>query len=534
MKRLFLAIAFLCCAQAHAACTGSGLSWSCPAGATYSDVNTMIGSATDGAVATFAAGAYTWSGNVALSMSKGITLICASTPLSVGASTTAPCTVTLSAQVGTTALTGTNNHFYRISGFTFSEPNSAGLFLLYFDTVSNGSGTMSQLRIDHNTFQLTAGDTAIFFGDTSSTGGYYYGVTDHNSFTSPVTVNWIEWIGNGPVSPPTSTLGTSQNMFIEDNAFATITENVNNGSCLDGWGGASFVFRYNKVTDCIISLHGVTHAGGPENLEAYGNAFIQDSGSNVQDCYRCIHHQGSGTMMFFNNALTPYSGHNADAISILNYRDAAWSGSVGSGTYSIDGGVQACDGTIASQSFAGITFSDGNRSLTSTWYGYPCWHQPGRDFGGNYKPIYGWNNYWTDTLAEVSIHEDAPGGTPPPSCTAQPGGTCDYTSIHMLANRDWYNAVSASAQSNATTPFNGTTGAGFGTFANRPATCTTNSTESGAGVGYYATDVGSLYTCSATNTWTVYYTPYTYPHPLTNTTVAPSGTFFSWMQERIK
>ena len=58
---------------------------------------------------------------------------------------------------------------------------------------------------------------------------------------------------------------------------------------------------------------------------------------------------------------------------------------------------------------------------------------------------------------------------------------------------------------------------GFGTLANRPTTCTTNSLEPGGGVGYFATDQGAsgtLYRCSATNTWTVHYTPYAYPHPL--------------------
>jgi hypothetical protein len=65
-----------------------------------------------------------------------------------------------------------------------------------------------------------------------------------------------------------------------------------------------------------------------------------------------------------------------------------------------------------------------------------------------------------------------------------------------------------------------------GTLANRPATCTT-------GQGYWATDQsttdltgvvgvdpatpidGTLYKCTATNTWTSYYKPYTFPHPLT-------------------
>jgi len=61
---------------------------------------------------------------------------------------------------------------------------------------------------------------------------------------------------------------------------------------------------------------------------------------------------------------------------------------------------------------------------------------------------------------------------------------------------------------------------GYGTLASRPATCTT-------GVFWFATDQGSWntaagtpggqgigYKCTATNTWTAYYTPLTYPHPL--------------------
>ena len=73
--------------------------------------------------------------------------------------------------------------------------------------------------------------------------------------------------------------------------------------------------------------------------------------------------------------------------------------------------------------------------------------------------------------------------------------------------------------------FNGTSGVGCGTLAARPATCTT-------GVGYRATNQsctdtsgmvgrrpstpisGTLYKCTAPNTWTAYYTPYQYPHPL--------------------
>ena len=78
----------------------------------------------------------------------------------------------------------------------------------------------------------------------------------------------------------------------------------------------------------------------------------------------------------------------------------------------------------------------------------------------------------------------------------------------VIQNRDWYTeSQNQSAQTSPTSPFNGTSGVGHGTLANRPTSCTT-------GVGYWATDQSELYLCTATNTWTASYTPYTYPHPL--------------------
>src|SRR5262249_27004183 len=101
-----------------------------------------------------------------------------------------------------------------------------------------------------------------------------------------------------------------------------------------------------------------------------------------------------------------------------------------------------------------------------------------------------------------------------------------YVDSHIVSNRDYYNAVSASAQTSATSPFNGSTGMGFGTVAKRPATCTHTTAPNGentGGVGYFATDQNTLYRCSATNTCTAWTLPYTYPHPLQGGGGLPTG-----------
>jgi hypothetical protein len=347
----------------------------------------------------------------------------------------------------------------------------------------------------------------VAFADDASV-LYTFGVMDHNTLNSPASVQLLLMIAGTNTHPMPSALGTGNNFFVENNNL-NITTMTNAGlSCVDSWGSARMVFRYNTYTNCLWAAHGVSHAGGPDSIEFYGNNATVNAGSvgqGFQDGYRMVHHQGSGEFVAFNNTFTAYSGKNSSVIEMLHYRDYP---------NGIDGGLPGdasqCNGLVSALVDA-VFLSDGNRQPIGSNEGYPCWRQPGRDPAtGNYMPMYAWNNKWSDTQAQVPLNvPDGGYGSP------------DFYSQHMQNNREWFNAVSASAQTSPSAPFNGTTGMGFGTLANRPTSCTTSSESAfgkgAAGVGYFATDVGAqgtLYTCSATNTWSVYYTPYAYPHPL--------------------
>lgn len=536
MRRLLLFLIFAI--PVHATCTGSGAAWTCASGSTPAQIQAAI-TASSGTTPTitFAAGTYTLNASVDLiKATSGVTLICATAPLTQGAATSSPCTLTLSSNFGMSDWTGTNSNFFRISGFQIRRSGSGFAVWVGYSCAtypSPCSGILTQLRVDHNTFDQGAESVGVFVGDNDS---YYqvFGVIDHNIQTS-TTTQWgagagsgaiLNWIGGTNPSPMTGQLGSGNNLFVETNIIDYRPSGITDAGegCMDSWGGAAIVFRYNTVYDALCTAHAVTHGGGPNNVEFYKNTTTLDSGSvsaGVQDCYRSFHHQGANTIVVWANSCTPYSGHNSSVWEVISYRDYAFDngGTPGSGCCSIDStGFPATDGFQTSP-------PDGNRAPTSTYYGYPGWHQPGRDTNGTYKPIYAWQNVFGDAFTAPNngginfVNHFA--GTLPPGCTSQPAGTCDYSGAHNVQNRDWYNPTAATAQTTPTAPFNGTTGMGFGTLANRPTTCTTSTetafSHGAAGVGYYASDVGAqgtLYTCSATNTWTVYYTPYTYPNPL--------------------
>ena len=195
------------------------------------------------------------------------------------------------------------------------------------------------------------------------------------------------------------------------------------------------------------------------------------------------------------------------------------------------------DAPIGESSWAGFNNGDSYEIIRST----SCADQAGRG-QGNYI-----SGYPTPTPASAlnealdPIYEwdDASASTSSQFGSSYSGG--------ILQNRDFYTdnwigggLSGPTAQTSATAPFNGSTtcsagsgnytcGVGFGTLSNRPTSCT-------LGVAYFATDQGNwnssgngfgqgqLFKCTAPNTWTLGYTPYTYPHPLASGSTSTGST----------
>lgn len=465
-KSLVVAAILLTVLPAFGTCSGSGTSWTCTSGTTPAQVNTVIGSATDGAVVTFASGTYTWTSTMTPDLTKGITFICPS----------GPCTVTSSGNTAFGFTSGSSSKLYRISGFTFTSAGG----LVWTCPAGGCNGTISTFRFDHNTCSGIGASTTVITVGENTAKQYVYGSIDNNTFSSASSFAMTQIIGAADASAPASQQGTGNNLFIEDNTISVTTMSDAGTGAVDGWGPmAGMVFRHNTVTNALVTIHSAEtvggHANGASNWEVYGNTVIATGGSDVPDGYRLIHHQGSFEELFFNNNFTSNTEPmNADALSIAADYPPQYTGA------------------------------------------YPTSLQPGRDYHATLMyPVYAWNNRDTANSNKVPAGDEA--------------GEANFA-----ANRDYYDETGKGPQTTSSAPFSGSSGMGFGTLANRPASCTPTpsvlSQDVGrGGVGYFATDVGpqgtgggTLFGCSATNTWAVRWAEYQYPHPTQGFSVYPT------------
>lgn len=416
---------------------------------------------------------------------------------------------------------GAASTYFRMTGITVQGGNIGSASNNKYNCIVNFSGRSQNFRVDHSHFNNNTYSPATA-SSMVRVGGSIEGVMDHDVidllesnayFTSAngiQTFNDIgdsigNIVGDGAWATPTG-WGTGEFLFMENDQF-------NGGYPNDCTVAGRFVMRYNMFNTASTSTqtHATKSGAGPirgcRGYEYYHN-YIEHSGSEGD---AALGSKG-GSALVWGNTMAPnayYNSYGADT-------DRQSGDETETNT---PNGWGYC-GTAANSNGVGSAW-DGNISAS---IGYPCLDGLGRGqtvqvLNGQYFPLR--LNSATGTIAwphqylePIYLWMNSFGSAP-----------VSIRDTSTMPNIDIFSDNSS---------FNGTTGTGYGLLSARPSSCkagpggTYYTSPTGSyGVAYFATDdnggQGELYVCTATNSWTGIYQPYTYPHPLVAGGVTSGG-----------
>ncbi|MDD5012396.1 MAG: hypothetical protein PHQ66_01995 [Candidatus Nanoarchaeia archaeon] len=482
------------------------------ASCSQTDVQAAINSASDGDIVQVPAGSCTWTSpgdyQARITITKSILL----------RGNGQDSTIINSDNARLFSITG-NGKSFRMTGIGFTGTiGSTGVALIWIN------GFFSSLRVDHcNFFNLNGRDFMVGYYTPGTTNPAITGLFDHINFTNTqAAVPFMMYYGRSDSWLYPDDLGTNNALFIEDSSFRWDVVDGSNDMVSDAEHGAKVVFRYNNITHGFIGWHdtgSTPQSRGTRLFQLYNNNFFCPAG--VSDCgWRAMLLRG-GTGVIYNNVIPIYpTGYEFPSATQIfrstqlggrpwrNYCDGTtervcsdFMSHCNGGDYRSCEGDYMCagvgDGTCSiDQCTQDSQCGSGNTCLAKfdgqlDSFGWPCRDQIGRGQDDSIthvqasSPVYWWNNKKQSDNSQLALYVAVRGATPEDT---------DY----IKPNRDYYTYTSG---------FTGATGMGMGLRSARPATCTT-------GVGYFATDENTLYTCTSTNTWNLHYAPFPYPHPI--------------------
>lgn len=535
------------------------------ASCSYADVNAAVSAASNGDTVMVPPGQATW--NTTLTITRGITLQGAG----IGQTTITRQGNIISIAPNSTA--EANSEKFYISGFTFDTNNASDVQMGYSGAINVGGTKSTRIIVHHNKFQNIIYATGVFAS------GITRGVVYQNQFD--MVADPIRAMGGDQLSwsQLTQQYGTEENLFFEDNTMTYSSSMPYRG--VAGWietgQGGRIVVRYNTwnqtnaINNQMQDVHGLQNVNVPNGVRnnptiSIGSpavitltdytpidgdsVYFSTTGSlptgilpfdYTQGTVYYVKHIDSTT---FHISATPggpsinTSGTQSGTHSI-GFGSAPWCTGYSSMVvevygndyqhhdYSLDDwtGIQPIDqrgGWVmyfnnALESSTHPSYYVGN--MITTYFCNAC-QQTGDNYNQKSTNSYYWNNWFTGTdgthQISTSFSWEYPG--------------CPYDSV--VENTDFFN-YNASCNSSSCS-----SGVGCGS-ATPTGACTTGvgywktsqpcSNMTGMGGANPATPIsGTLYKCTAPNTWTAYYTPYTYPHPLrvgadTTPPAAPTG-----------